>query len=177
MFTGIVAVKRRVARRQYALNRLHEETVIRRNEEYRGARAGAHPVYHAEFGLHRGGVRYIPDCSTSHSRDEHTLVLVQMSERDRHDAVGRIVSEITLPAVADGKLRDCRGSSRQIRKRPKPAQLCRSLLSPLVRLAKLRGYAGRRSRKSPTNPGPGGYQSRVDGPANPVSVTLLTFGM
>ena len=33
-------------------------------------------------------------------------MFVQVSECDRHDALGRIVSEITLPALADWKLRD-----------------------------------------------------------------------
>jgi hypothetical protein len=44
----------------YALNRLDEEPIIRRNEEYRGARAGAHSVHHAEFGLRRCG-RGLPE--------------------------------------------------------------------------------------------------------------------
>ena len=67
VFIVIIAVidrgtdRRRVALRHYALYRLHEKPVIRRDEDYRGAGTRTYPVYHAKFDLRRGGVRRIPD--------------------------------------------------------------------------------------------------------------------
>ena len=113
VFALVVAIVNCVAGKPCALNRLHEEPVVGRKKEYSGGSAGAHAVNHAELGLSCGGVRRVPDGPATHRRDEHASVFVQVSERDRHKALGRVILEQCLTALADGNLCDCRGSGRE----------------------------------------------------------------